>query len=252
MIGGMTQAMPADATIVLLPGLACDAHLWAAQASTLRGAGWRVVVSDAHTRHATLEAMADSLFDAHGGRLTLIGSSMGAMVALHATLRQHSRVVGMALVGCSARADTPEMLALREAAILRFEAGELDAVLRENAPFALHPRHASDAALLEDYLAMVRRAGVPQLVRQNRAVMARPDMRSQLARIACPTLVVVGEADLLTTPEEAREIADAIPGARLETIEGAAHLPTLETPDAVSALLLSWLSVQPAGRPAPS
>jgi pimeloyl-ACP methyl ester carboxylesterase len=248
----MTQAMPADATVVMLPGLACDAHLWAAQASALQGEGWRVAVSDAHMRHATIEAMADSLFDDHPGPLTLIGSSMGAMVALHAALRQPLRVAGMALVGCSARADPPEMQALREGAILRFEAGELDAVLRENAPFALHPRHASDAALLEDYLAMVRRTGVPQLVRQNRAVMARPDLRARLARIACPTLVVVGEADLLTTPEEAREIADAIPGARLVTIEGAAHLPTLETPDAVSTLLLSWLNGQPAGLPARS
>ena len=64
---------------------------------------------------------------------------------------------------------------------------------------------------------MMERAGAAQLIAQNRAIMARTDQRPLLPRIACPTLVVVGQSDLLTPPEHAQEMAALIPGARLET-----------------------------------
>jgi len=71
--------------------------------------------------------------------------------------------------------------------------------------------------------------------------MARPDLRPALPRIACPLLAVVGEADRLTPPEHAREIAAAVPGARLEIVPGAGHLPGWEQPARVNALLRGWL-----------
>lgn len=245
MIGGMPTADPSPRpTLVLLPGLACDASLWAAQASSLRAAGWATVDSDAHERASNLQTMAQHVLDAIDGPLLLAGASMGGMVALHAALQAPPRVVGLVLVGSSARADTDEVKRLRSDAIDHFEHGDVEPFLRINAPLALHPRHATDAMLIERYLAMVLRGGVAPLIAQNRAVMQRPDLRPRLHEIACSVLVLVGEADGLTPPEHARELAAGLPRAELQVIEGAGHLPTLETPDAVTTRLQSWLGAQ--------
>lgn len=230
--------------VVFVPGLACDAALWASQATALREAGWPAAVSDAHQRAVTLEAMAQALLDEHDGPLVLAGASMGGMVALHATLQAPQRVVGLVLVGSSARADSDEVRRLRADAIGHFEQGDVEPFLRVNAPLALHPQRAGDAALIGQYLAMVLRAGVAQLVAQNRAVMQRPDLRSRLGEIGCPALVLVGEADGLTPPEHAQELAAGLSRAEIHVIEGAGHLPTLETPEAVTTRLRSWLAAQ--------
>lgn len=246
MIGGMSAAAAASPrpTLILLPGLACDASLWAPQARALRAAGWAAVDSDSHEKAPTLEAMAQHVLDAHAGPLLLAGASMGGMVALRAALQAPTRVAGLVLVGSSARADSEEVKRLRADAIDHFEHGDVEPFLRLNAPLALHPRRASDAALIERYLAMVLRGGVAPLIAQNRAVMRRPDLRPRLGEIGCPALVLVGEADGLTPPEHARELAAGLPHAELQVIEGAGHLPTLETPDAVTTRLQSWLAAR--------
>lgn len=238
---GHTQPMQ---SVILLPGLACDAGLWRDQLPAL-ASRHRVHVSRVQQRCNSLPQMADALLaslpDRANDRHVLVGASMGGMVALHAALRAPGRIAGLALLGTSARADTPEMIQLRTQACTLFAQGRLDEVLRANVMFAFHPAHAADPALVEPYLALIRRAGAEQLIRQNQAVMARADLRPELQRIGCPTLVVVGEADQLTPPACAQEIAAAISGARLETVAGAGHMLTLEQPERVNTLLLDWL-----------
>jgi len=85
------------------------------------------------------------------------------------------------------------------------------------------------------------KAGAEQLIRQNRAIMARPDARSHLPAVACPTLVVCGDADQLTPPEYSREIAELIPGATLVMLPQCGHMLTMERPDLVNAALVQWL-----------
>jgi pimeloyl-ACP methyl ester carboxylesterase len=228
-------------TVILLPGLACDAGLWQAQRAAL-SATHDLRVSDVHTRAPSLAAMATLLLAEHSGALVLVGSSMGGMLALHAWRQAPQRIRGLALLGSTARPDTPELIALRSQAIELFAAGRTDEVLRANVPLALHPGHAHHAELVHTYLAMIRRAGSAQLIAQNRAVMAREDARAWLPSITCPTLVVCGHGDLLTPPEHSREIAAAVAGARLELLADCGHLLTLEQPAAVNDLLLGWLT----------
>lgn len=227
--------------VILLPGLACDAGLWRAQITALSDLH-EVVVSDVHTRVASLPEMADLLLREHAGPLALAGSSMGGMVALHVWRQAPGRVCGLALLGTTARPDTPELIALRSQAIELFAAGRADEVLHANVPLALHPGHAEHAALVDTYLQMIHRAGDQQLIAQNRAVMARADARPWLPAVRCPTLVVCGQGDLLTPPEHSREIAGAVRGARLELLADCGHLLTLERPAQVNRLLLEWLA----------
>jgi pimeloyl-ACP methyl ester carboxylesterase len=231
-------------TLLLLPGLACDAELFAHQRPALCAAalGGPVVVSDAHTRAATLPDMARCLLNQHpDGTLTLVGCSMGGMLAFELHRQAPQRISGLALLGTTARSDTPEMTQLRQQACDFFAAGRMSELLAVNVHLAFHPHHAADAGLRKRYLAMMGRAGAQQLIRQNQAVMARPDSRSHLQHIRCPALVVCGLTDRLTPPELAQEMAAALPCAQLALLAEAGHMLTWEQPQLVNDLLLDWL-----------
>lgn len=229
-----------SATYLLLPGLASDRTLWRDQIPLLEQRG-PVHVTDVHARHATLPDMAAALLAETEGPLVLIGTSMGGILALEACRQAPRRVRALALLGSTARADTPQMKEARTEAAALFEQGRMDDVLRANLPFAFHPSRSSDRALVADYLAMVRRAGGAQLARQNRAMAARADLRPLLPGIACPLLAACGEDDLLTPMACSEEIAAAVPNATLERLPTCGHLLTLEQPARVNELLLRWL-----------
>jgi len=78
-------------------------------------------------------------------------------------------------------------------------------------------------------------------VRQQKAIMTRPDSRPLLGSIGCPTLVLVGDSDVATPPDLNKEIAAGIPGAKLVTVPDSGHLTTLEQPEAVNAAMAEWL-----------
>jgi pimeloyl-ACP methyl ester carboxylesterase len=232
--------------VILLPGLASDATIWLGQLPVL-ATRHRVHVTDVHFRFDTLPEMAAALLAECPGPLVLVGASMGGMLALEAARQAPERVRGIALMGSSARPDTPELKRLRTDAIALFEQGRMEEVLQANTLFAFHPAHAKRRDLIDGYLGFVRAAGAAQLIRQNRAVMARPDLRPSLPALRCPLLVACGEADLLTPVEHSREIAALVPHARLEIVAGAGHMLTMEQPARVNALLLAWLQGLPAG-----
>jgi pimeloyl-ACP methyl ester carboxylesterase len=229
-------------TLIFIPGLACDAEVFADVLAAWPTAPLDLHITDAIARADTIAAMAAAvLAEAPPGPLALVGHSMGGMVAMHAALRaEPGRLRALALLATSARADTPELVALRTAACEEFAAGRIEAVLDANVPFAFHPQHAADAALVARYKAIVLRAGAERLIRQNRAVMAREDLRARLAQIRCSVLVAAGEGDGLTPPEMAHEIAAALPAAELHLLPRCGHMLTLEQPSAVAALLDAW------------
>jgi pimeloyl-ACP methyl ester carboxylesterase len=88
---------------------------------------------------------------------------------------------------------------------------------------------------------MVADTGPEAFVRQERAIMSRPDSRPLLASISCPTLVLVGDGDELTPPQLAKEIVGGITAARLVIVPDCGHLSIIERPDAVNAALADWL-----------
>jgi pimeloyl-ACP methyl ester carboxylesterase len=227
--------------VLLLPGLASDAALWRDQAQALAHAGHEPVVTDVHARHASLAQMAQALLAEHPGPLVLAGTSMGGILALEVWRQAPRRVAGLALLGTSARADTPEVRRLRTEAIALFESGRMAEVLQANLAFVFHERNQADSAMVSDYFEMVGRAGPAQLVVQNRALMAREDRRAALGAIGVPVLVACGADDRLTPPECSCEIAAAVPGAVLEVLPQCGHLLTWEQPEAVNRLLLDWL-----------
>ena len=98
-------------------------------------------------------------------------------------------------------------------------------------------------------LAVMERTSAQGVAGALRGMAVRPDRRGDLARITVPTLVMVGEDDVISPPAEAREIAAAMPNARLEVIPAAGHLAPYENPAAANQAILGFL--QRPGQPPP-
>jgi pimeloyl-ACP methyl ester carboxylesterase len=224
---------------VLLPGLLLDAELWRHQIADLADLA-TPIVGDL-TRHDSIAAMATAMLAEMPDSFSLAGLSMGGYVAQEIMRQAPHRVLRLALLDTSARADTDEQRARRHGLLELAGMGHFKGVTPRLLPQLLHPAHLADPALTEPVMAMAERVGPEAFLRQQTAIMGRRDGRADLARIACPALVLCGKQDLLTPPELHEEMAAAIPGATLVTIEQCAHLSPIEQPAQVNVALRRWL-----------
>jgi pimeloyl-ACP methyl ester carboxylesterase len=174
-------------------------------------------------------------------RFALAGLSMGGFISLAMMRLAPERIDRLALLDTNARADVPERTAEREKFIAMAQAGKFAEVNAALTPRYLHPDHRGEAfrRVVDE---MAEDVGAEGFIRQQRAIMGRPDSRPMLPGIKCPTLVLVGDADAATPPELSKEMADAIPGAKLVVIEKCGHLSTIEQPEAVNAAMAAWLA----------
>lgn len=225
--------------LVLLPGLLCDAPLWAHQ---LHHLGRERVVTVADLRHDdSLAAMAVRTLAAAPPRFALAALSMGGYAAMAMLRAAPERIVRLALLDTSARADTDEQRTRRRVLLDLSRRGHFKGVTPRLLPYYLHPDSLAAREPGGTVMAMAERLGPEVFLRQQRAIIDRPDSRGLLPRIAAPTLVVCGREDAATPLARAEEIAALVPGARLAVIEECGHLSPLERPQAVTALLRLWL-----------
>ena len=229
--------------LLLLPGLLCDARLWRDVMAGLGGLASCQVAETA--QDDSLAAMATRALAAMPPRFAMAGLSMGGYLAFEIMRQAPERVSRLALFDTSARPDTPFQARRRRGLIAlvgsgQFHGGQFRGVTPRLLPRLLHPAHLH-GPLAGEVMAMAERLGRQAFLRQQAAILGRPDSRPLLPRLALPCLVAVGEADAMTPPALAEEIAAGIPGARLEVIPGCGHLPPLEAPEAVTALLREWL-----------
>jgi pimeloyl-ACP methyl ester carboxylesterase len=225
--------------VVLVPGLNCSARLYAEQIPAL----WRfgpVVVAD-HTRDASIAAIAGRIVANAPPVFALVGLSLGGYIAFEIMRQAPQRVAKLALLDTSARPDNAELTARRQAPMAKARAGKLIEVADESFVFFVHPDRHGDVALRDVVRAMAEETGVEAYLRQQQAIIARPDSRPTLSAIRCPTLMLVGAEDKGTPPELAHEIAAGIAGARLVIVPECGHLSTLERPQAVTKALVEWM-----------
>lgn len=225
--------------LILLPGLLCDGALWQHQSQALADIA-DVSVADL-TSQETIGAMASQVLAEAPEQFALAGLSMGGYVALEIIRQAPERVARLALVDTNARADSPQQSADRWALIGLARSGEFKGVTRRLLPLLVHRERVNDEQLANAIFAMAERVGRDAFIRQQRAIMGRPDSRRDLGLIHCPTVVLCGRQDLLTPLAMATEMAEKIPRAVLVAIEECGHLAALEQPQAVSAVLRYWL-----------
>jgi len=108
----------------------------------------------------------------------------------------------------------------------------------------VHPSRRERADLRQLVYDMGDDVGVEGFVRQQTAIIARPDSRPTLATIACPTLVLTGDEDNTIPNKLSKEMADGIASARLVILPNCGHLPQPEQPEATANALVEWLRSQ--------
>lgn len=209
-----------------------------------RGGGEITVASLAEDASALLEAL--QIPRAH-----VVGWSLGSAMAQEVALAHPEQVASAVLYGTWGRADGFQravLTALRTPYVHR----DIEAALG-SAGIAFSPQlldHPDFAAMLEPMLPFFPQdeAQMQVTVEQWDADLAH-DSIDRVGRITAPTLVVVGEQDLLTPPWQAKKVADAIPGARYELVTGpgSSHGMHVERPDELHKIVSGFLAEHPIG-----
>jgi pimeloyl-ACP methyl ester carboxylesterase len=225
--------------LVLLPGMMCDARLFAPQIAALSA---RRAVHCAPIGAAdTVQALAAAVLAHAPPRFALAGLSMGGIVAMEVVRQGADRIRGLALLDTNPRAELDAVRAGREPQIARVRAGGLAAIMRDE----MKPNYLTEgphrAALLDLCMDMALALGPEVFVNQSRALQTRPDQQDTLRAVRCPTLILCGRDDRLCPVERHELMHDLIPDSRLVVIDDAGHMPTLERLVPTTAALAQWL-----------
>jgi pimeloyl-ACP methyl ester carboxylesterase len=240
--------------ILLVHGFPLSGELWAPVVPSLRER-FRLVVPDlrGHGRseaspRVTMAGYADDLvglLDAIGERrpVVLVAMSMGGYIAFELCRRQPSRLRALVLTHTRAQADTPEGRRARDemAELARGEGSA--AVAEQMLPRLFGPR--ASAELRSRWTRIMSAMSPEGIVAALGAMAGRPDSFPTLASVRCPVLIVAGEDDTLTPPDDARRMHEAAAGSRLAVIPGAGHMSPVERPDAFLEALTRFLADLP-------
>lgn len=243
-------------TLAFLDGLGGHTDIWSFQTAYFSGsypvAPWSAWGYPPHppSPSITLEELADRLEEylkaIEARRAVLIGYSLGGMLALHMARHCPERVAGLVLIATSAafgNREAPFQKAFLETWLGPLEAGRTMSEIAWQAVEML----ASDAAdpvgasLVRRTLARMP----PALFRRHIELIAGFDMRAELPRIACPTLVVAGAQDPFAPPAMMERMAARLPSGRFALVEDAGHFVPFEQPEAVNGLIGAFLDEIP-------
>jgi pimeloyl-ACP methyl ester carboxylesterase len=224
--------------VVFLPGLICDERLWRDQTRAISDIAASVIMD--LTLDTSVEEMAQRVLTVAPPQFALAGLSMGGYVALEILRQAPERVTRVALLDTSAAPDTPARVQHRLASIEAVKYGRFAGVTPRLLSQLIHSSKIN-TAVGDDVRAMAVRVGREAFLRQQTAILNRPDSRGDLPQLRLPTLVGVGDSDVLTPPHDAEEIHAGIRDSILHVFPRCGHLPALEVPEETSRVLCEWL-----------
>lgn len=233
--------MAARAPLLLIPGLICTARLWAAQQHDLADIA-EIHSTDAHFRFDSVQEIAAAILAEAPQRFALAGLSMGGYVAFEVMRQAPERVERLALLNTSARSDDDARRAERRLLIEQVQHGRFLGVTDRLMPYLVHDDALQRPTVADTVKAMAQEIGREGYVRQQTAILNRPESCGTLRWIACPTLIVGGREDRLTPPAQQEEIHAAVAGSTLLILERCGHLSPLEHPQSVSDAMRTWLT----------
>jgi len=183
----------------------------------------------------SVDAYAEWLVQTHlldGERVTLVGNSLGGAIAMTAALQAPERVAALVLIASGAKLRVhPDFFAQME--------GDFSAAARAIARLQLAPD--APESRIARLVAAMERAGRAATLTDFRACDTF-DLRDRLSEIQAPTLVISGTEDGMTPPKYSVFLQQHIPGARLDVLEGAGHVPQVEQPEQLARLISAFLA----------
>ena len=228
--------------LVLIPGLLCTNRLWRDQVADLDAVA-ECTVTTAQCEHDNLADITAAILAEAPDRFSVAGLSFGGYVCFEILRRAPERVERLALMNTRAAADDERRRNLRADQIRLVDRGRFLGVSDQMVKTFIHPGRLADENLVADVKAMARSIGKGGFIRQQTAIIGRPDSLPLLPGIQCPTLVVAGRQDGLIPFAEQAEMAAAIPGARLLAVENCGHLSSMERPAEVNQAMRLWLAL---------
>ncbi len=233
--------------LVVVPGFMSDGRVWEPQ---IRLLSRHVPVTVAPVLNADrVEDVAASLLVHMPEKFTVVGAGLGGSIAMAMLQEAPDRIAGICLIGSTPLPETPAKAAEREPWIIRARSGRLRGVMEEVIPAsALAPgplRHQVMGQLAD----MAEDLGADVFVSQSRMLQRRSDQQATLMRADQPGLVICGVHDQLIPVKRQLFTAELMKNARIEMIEDAGHLPLMEQPDRVSAILHNWIVGEHARQP---
>ena len=234
--------------VLLLHAGIADSRMWAPQIDALTAAGHRVLAPDlpgfgeTPLEPGTIDYVSHAAAQLDAAA-AVVGCSFGGRIALELALARPEHVERLVLVGAGLGSwdwsDAAKAGFAEEEEAL--ERGDLAEAAAAQARMWLAADAAEDVRELTE--GMTLRSYELQLPVEDdvTGLWPEPPAVTRLAEVSVPTLVVVGSEDVSDIAAMAEKLAAEIPRARLETIEGAGHLPSLERSDALNRLLLDFL-----------
>lgn len=236
--------------LALVNSLGTDARIWD-DVIALLGARYRVISYDKRGHGLSTAPEGDYKLDDHVDdlaglldhlgvdRLALAGVSVGGLIGQRFALRYPERLTALVLCDTAPKVGDAAMWNGRIDAVRRNGMASIaDAVMLRWFTEAFRRDHADELA---GWQTMFERMPVPGYA-GTCAALRDADLRDAIGAIAVPTLVAVGDQDLSTPVELVRDLASQIPGARFEVISGAGHIPSIEQPQVLAALMTRFLS----------
>ena len=225
-------------TLVLAPGLLCDAYVWQ---NTLAEIDTMPCHVADFSHQNSLVKMAQDTLDAVPGKLAVAGFSMGGRVALEMFRLAPERVTKLAFLDVAVTPMTPEEVAPRQELVRTAQSHGMQALCEAWLPNMVHPDRHGDV-LMGDLKAMVLRSDPDLFARQIEALLTRPDVGDLIRTISTSTLVLCGRQDNFSTPEMHRQLAAALQDPTLVVIENAGHFALVERPAPVTKALQDWIA----------
>ena len=227
------------APLVFVPGMMCDARLFVPQISVL-SARCAVMVA-ALTGADSMAGLARRVLADSPPRFALAGLSVGGIVALEVLRQAPQRVERLALLDTNPLAETEAAKARRAPQMEAAQAGRLRDVMRDE----MKPNYLVDGPrkpeILDLCMQMAEALGPQVFVNQSIALRDRPDQTDTLRGYAGKALVLCGRHDRLCPVDRHELMHDLLANSRLDIVEKAGHLPTLEQPETTTAALIRWL-----------
>ncbi|MBW7932213.1 MAG: alpha/beta fold hydrolase [Gemmatimonadaceae bacterium] len=238
--------------VLFLHGFPHNRSLWGPQLGAL-AAPARTIAMDlrgfgesAAEGPGSVDAYADdaaALLDTLGiDRAVIAGLSMGGYTTLAFWRRHRERVRALVLCDTRATADTEaSQQARRDMQTLANAKGSMAVANQMITGMVGRTTRDKNPELVDELHRMMSLAPVKGIVDALDALRTRPDSTPTLATIDVPTLIVVGDEDVLTPVKDAEAMHGAIPGSRLAVIAGAGHVSNMERPAAFNHVLSEFL-----------